>query len=669
MPNQLLERSPLPYELPDFQHISPADYLDAATLGAQDQLVELASIAAQSSPATFENTFLAFERSGQLLRRVQMTYSNVLPSHGTSELLEIDARMQALFNGHQDAIHLDGDLYARLLQVNAGTLSGEDARLLEQTLRDFRRAGAELEPADQESLRTLNARITELSSTYSRRLLAGLNEAGVHFDSAEELAGLDAPALANAASAALAAGHSGGYLITMILPTAQPVLERLLHSSSRRRIFESSLNRGTTGEQRTVDLGARMAELRADRAALLGFATHADYALDAQTAPSLQAVRERLAALVPAALANARREAAILSDGTGSPIQPWDWAFVSAAVARERYAVDRTALRPWFELDRVITDGVFAAATALYGISFSERTDLPVLHPDVRTWEVFNEDGSALGLFTGDYFARPTKAGGAWMNSIRDGAALLGELPVVTNNLNIPAPAPGSPALLSLDELRTVFHEFGHALHGLFSTATYPSLAGTNVPRDFVEYPSQVNEMWATWPELANSYAVHHRSGEALPEGTLQKLEAASLWGEGFATTEYLGAAVLDLAWHSLRTGQQVTDPIGFEREALLAAGLDPDLVPPRYRTGYFKHVFDGGYAAGYYSYIWSEVLDADTVDWFKDNGGLCRTAGEVFRNELLSRGNTRDPLESYRAFRGRDANIEPLLERRGLKG
>ncbi|GAA4378447.1 M3 family metallopeptidase [Paeniglutamicibacter cryotolerans] len=669
MPNPLLERSPLPYELPDFPLIGPADYLQAATLGAREQLTELALLATDASPATFETTFVALERSGQLLRRTLMAYSNVLPSHGTAELLDIDARMQALSNAHHDAIHLDGDLYARLLQVDASALRGEDARLVEQTLRDFRQAGAELQPAAKEALRSLNASITELSSTYSRRLLAGLNDAAVHFDSAADLAGLDAAALENAAAAALAAGYEGGYLITMILPTAQPVLEQLELSATRRRIFEASLNRGTAGEHKTIDIGARMAELRADRAALLGYATHADYALAAQTAPSLAAVRERLAALVPAALANARTEADILSAATGSPIRPWDWAFRSAAVARDRYAVDRAALRPWFELDKVITDGVFAAATGLYGITFTERPDLPVMHPDVRTWEVANVDGSALGLFTGDYFARPTKAGGAWMNSIRDGASLLGELPVVTNNLNIPAPAPGAPALLSLDELTTVFHEFGHALHGLFSAATYPSLAGTNVPRDFVEYPSQVNEMWATWPELAHRYAVHHETGEALPEGILEKLDAASLWGEGFATTEYLGAAVLDLAWHSLTTGQRVEDPLSFERDALLEAGLDPELVPPRYRTGYFKHVFDGGYAAGYYSYIWSEVLDADTVEWFKENGGLSRSAGEVFRNELLARGNTRDPLESYRAFRGRDARIEPLLERRGLKG
>ncbi|GAA1863043.1 M3 family metallopeptidase [Paeniglutamicibacter psychrophenolicus] len=667
MHNPLLERSTLPFEFPDYSALEAAHYLDAVQQGVAGQLEELRAIAQNTQAPTFENTFVAMERSGALLRRAVMAYWTVFSAHGTDELREIDPQIQSLVSGHQDAIHLDGELFARLASLDADALGGEDKRLVTETLRTFRAAGAELDAGRKEQLRALNSEITDLSSEYSRRLLGAMNEAAVHFADPGELAGLSDGELASAADAARDAGHTDGYLLTLVLPTGQPLLERLEFSASRRRLFEASVNRGQEGDNLTLDLGARMASLRSKRAALLGFATHADVVLQEATAPDLAAVRGRLAELIPAAVANARAEAGELEKISGSPIDPWDWAYYSAAVARERHALDRGALREYFELDAVLERGVFAAASRLYGLGFTERFDFPLYHPDVRTWEVFNEDGSTLGLFVGDFFARPTKAGGAWMNSIRESASLLGERPVVTNTLNIPKPAEGDPALVSLDEVNTLFHEFGHALHGLFSAGIYPSLAGTSVPRDFVEYPSQVNEMWALHAEVLPGYAAHTRTGEPLPDGTVQVLEAAALWGEGFATTEYLTAAVLDLAWHSLTDGELVSDPLAFEQRVLSEAGLIPELVPSRYRTGYFKHIFDGGYSAGYYSYIWSEVLDADTVEWFTENGGLKRENGERFRAELLSRGNTRDPLESYEIFRGREARIEPLLVRRGL--
>ncbi len=667
MHNPLLERSTLPFEFPDYSALEAVHYLDAVRQGVAGHLEELRAIAQNTQAPTFENTFVAMERSGALLRRSVMAYWTVFSAHGTDELREIDPQIQSLVSGHQDAIHLDGELFARLASLDAGALDGEDKRLVSETLRTFRAAGAELDAGAKERLRALNSEITDLSSEYSRRLLGAMNEAAVHFAEPGELAGLSAGELASAADAARAAGHPHGYLLTLVLPTGQPLLERLELSASRRRLFEASVNRGQEGDNRTLDLAARMASLRSKRAALLGFATHADVVLQEATAPDLAAVRGRLAELIPAAVANARSEAAELEKISGSPIQPWDWAYYSAAVARERHALDRGALREYFDLDAVLERGVFAAASRLYGLGFTERFDFPAYHPDVRTWEVFNEDGSTLGLFVGDFFARSTKAGGAWMNSIRESASLLGERPVVTNTLNIPKPAAGEPALVSLDEVNTLFHEFGHALHGLFSAGAYPSLAGTSVPRDFVEYPSQVNEMWALHAEVLPGYAAHTRTGEPLPAGTVEALEAAALWGEGFATTEYLTAAVLDLAWHSLTDGELVSDPLAFEQRVLTEAGLIPELVPSRYRTGYFKHIFDGGYSAGYYSYIWSEVLDADTVEWFTENGGLKRENGERFRTELLSRGNTRDPLESYGLFRGRAARIEPLLVRRGL--
>lgn len=667
MPNPLLEPSTLPFEFPDYSAIETPHYLEAIDRGIQIQLLELRAIAHNDDDVTFENTFVAMERSGAMLRRSIMAYWTVFSAHGTDDLREIDPQIQSMVSDHQDAIHLDDALFARLVALDATTLSGEDARLVSETLRRFRAAGAELDPANKAELRALNSQITDLSSEYSAKLLGAMNEAAVHFTDAAELDGLSANELASAADAASKAGHNGGYLLTLVLPTGQPLLQRLTASATRRRLFEASVNRGQHGENRTLELAAQMASLRSKRAGLLGFATHAEVVLQGATAPDLAAVSQRLVELVVPAVANARAEAAELEKISGSSIQPWDWAFYSAAVARERYTLDTAALREYFELDAVITHGVFAAATRLYGITFNERFDLPRYHPQVRTWEVFNEDGTTLGLFLGDYFARPTKAGGAWMNSIRESSSLLGELPVVTNTLNIPAPAADSPALVSLDEVTTLFHEFGHALHGLFSNGVYPSLSGTSVPRDFVEYPSQVNEMWALHPAVLPGYAVHTETGAPLPEGTVQTLEASALWGEGFATTEYLSAAVLDLAWHSLTDGELIGDPLAFEEQVLTEAGLIPDLVPSRYRTGYFKHIFDGGYSAGYYSYIWSEVLDADTVQWFTENGGATRENGERFRTELLSGGNTRDPLESYEIFRGRAALIEPLLVRRGL--
>jgi peptidyl-dipeptidase Dcp len=380
-------------------------------------------------------------------------------------------------------------------------------------------------------------------------------------------------------------------------------------------------------------------------------------------------VRQLLAQLVPAAVTNARTEAGVLAAAAGHDIEPWDLAFYSEQVRRRDYDVDLAQLRPYFELESVLHGGVFHAAEQLYGLSFEARPDLQGYHPDIRVWEVKNDDGTGLGLFLGDYYARPTKIGGAWMDSFVEQSGLLGQQAVVVNNLNITKPAAGEPTLLTFDQVVTLFHEFGHALHGLFSQVRYPRLSGTSVPRDFVEYPSQVNEMWALWPQIVDGYARHHVTGAALPPRTVDKIDAARLWGEGFATTEYLAATLLDLAWHSLPAGTRIDDPLSFEKEALKDAGLDLDTIPPRYRSGYFKHIFAGGYAAGYYSYLWSEVLDADTVMWFRENGGLNRENGDRFRTRLLSRGNSMDPLQAFRDFRGRDAEIGPLLTRRGLDG
>jgi peptidyl-dipeptidase Dcp len=448
------------------------------------------------------------------------------------------------------------------------------------------------------------------------------------------------------------------------------VLAKLRDRDLRRREHEASVGRASSGEHDNGPVAVRIAMLRAERARLLGFDTHADLVLADQTARTTEAVDAMLAPMVPASVANAQDEAVVLAEVAardGVELAPWDWSFYSEQVRAERYAVDTAALRPWFELDRVLVDGVFHAAELLYGFRFTLRPDLPGYHPEVRVWEVTDADGTPIGLYLGDYFAREGKRGGAWMNSFVTQSRLLGTSPVVVNNLNVSRPPEGRPALLTLDEVDTLFHEFGHALHGLSSSVTYPRFAGTSVPRDFVEFPSQVNEMWAMWPEVLAHYARHVETGEPLPAEVVAAVDAARLWGEGFATLEYLAATLLDQAWHRITPDAEIGDPVEFERAALEAAGVASDLVPPRYRTTYFNHVFAGGYSAGYYSYIWSEVLDADTVEWFKENGGLSRANGDTFRQKLLAVGGSVDPLSAFRAVRGRDADPTPLLRRRGL--
>lgn len=668
--NPLLTPSALPYGLPDFGAIQDHHFLPAFRAGMAAHRAELEVIATDPGPVTFENTVLAFERSGRALRRVSMVFHHLVAADGTDARHRIDEEISPELSAHQDATYLDERLYRRLAGVDLEALTGEDHRLATETLRAFRLRGADLDAAAKRRLAAINERLAVLSAQYGRRMVEGNTAAAVWFASAAELAGLTEQDLAAAAEAARTAGHDDGYLLTLSMFTSQPWLETLEVRESRRRVHEAAWHRGSTDDEHsTLPLAVEQAALRAEKAGVLGHSSWADYALQDRTAPDLAAVRDLLGRIIPAATANARRERAEVETAAGHPVEPWDWPFHAARIERERFRVDASGLRAYLELDRVLTHGVFAAATALYGITFRERPELPGYRPDVRVWEVLDADGAGLGLFVGDFFTRPTKSGGAWMDSLREASTLFGEQPVVTNTLNIPAPAEGEPALLTVDQVTTLFHEFGHALHGLLSTARYASLSGTAVPRDFVEFPSQVNEMWMYWPEVVTAYARHVDTGEAIDPEVLAAIEASSLWGEGFRTTEYLGATMLDLAWHSLAPGTVVQDPLVFEHEALEAAGLDPALVPPRYRTGYFKHIFAGGYAAGYYSYIWSEVLDADTVEWFRSRGGLTRENGERFRAELLSRGNTRDPLESYRAFRGRDADPEHLLRRRGLLG
>ncbi|YCK83860.1 M3 family metallopeptidase [Arthrobacter sp. D3-18] len=669
MTNPLLSPSPLPYGLPPFAGISAEHYAEAIEAGLASHLEEISRIVADQEPATFENTAMAMEQSGLLLNRAAAAFFTLVSADASDAIKALETELSPKFSAHQDAVYMNRALYHRFADIDTTGLNEESSRLVQEYLKEFRQSGIQLDDTGQERLREVNAELSRLGTEFGQRVKEAMKSAALLLDDADDLAGLQPEVVTGAAEAAKLAGHDGKYLLTLIQPSNQPAMASLENRTIRRRLFEASLARGTDGGDRDVsDLVKATARLRAEKATLLGFANFAELMVDQQTAPGFSDVQAMLGQLAPAAVRNAQSEADALAESAGHELEPWDWAYYSALVRKEKFEVDEQALLPYFSLETVLNHGVFHAATQLYGVTFHEREDLDGYHPDVRIWEVRNEDGSGLGLFLGDYYTRESKRGGAWMNSLVDQSNLLGTRSVVINNLNITKPAPGEPALLSLDEVRTVFHEFGHALHGLFSDVTYPRFSGTSVPRDFVEYPSQVNEMWIMWPEVLANYARHYSTGEALPQDTVDKLNESLLWGEGFATTEYLGAALLDLAWHVLPGSEVPDDILAFEAKALADAGIAHPLIPPRYRTGYFQHIFAGaGYAAGYYSYIWSEVLDADTVEWFKENGGLTRPNGDRFRSELLSRGNSRDPLDSFRSFRGRDAELAPLLKRRGL--
>ncbi|MCU1519523.1 MAG: peptidyl-dipeptidase Dcp [Pseudarthrobacter sp.] len=669
MTNPLFSPSMLPYSLPPFAGITLSHYAEAVHSGLGGHLSEIQAIVDNPEPATFANTAVAMEQAGRLLERATASFFTLSSADASDAVRALETELSPLLTAHQDDVYLNRRLFDRFAAVDTSGLDPESVRLVDEYLKEFRQSGIQLDGPDQERLKAVNAELSRLGTEYGQRVKEAMKSAALLLEREEDLAGMPADDVAAAAEAARASGHDGKYLVALIQPSNQPALAVLEDRGVRRRLFNASVGRGIDGGRLDVrELVRSMAALRAEKASLLGFANYAELVVDRQTAPDFGAVQAMLDRLAPAAVRNAEAEAAALADIAGHPLEAWDWAFYSAKVRREKYAVDEQALRPYFELDRVLKDGVFHAATSLFGITFHERADLTGYHPDVRVWEVRNEDGSGLGLFLGDYYSRGTKRGGAWMNSLVEQSGLLGTKAVVINNLNISKPPAGEPTLLTLDELRTTFHEFGHALHGLFSNVTYPRFSGTSVPRDFVEYPSQVNEMWILWPEVLANYARHHATDEPLPQDVVDKLNKSRLWGEGFATTEYLGAALLDLAWHVLGTSDIPEDVLAFEAKSLAAAGVALALIPPRYRTGYFQHIFAGaGYAAGYYSYIWSEVLDAETVDWFTENGGLTRANGERFRQDLLARGNSRDPLDSFRALRGRDATLEPLLKRRGL--
>jgi peptidyl-dipeptidase Dcp len=675
--NPFLSPSSLPYQLPPFASIRDEHYRPAFAAGMIEQLDEVQAIVSDPAEATIENTLVALERSGQILNRVATVFFSLSSSDSTEFGTALEEELAPQLAAHTDAVRLNPALYARISSLHARRdeldLDTETAYLLERYHTEYTLAGAALSEADRASLREVNMRLSTLTTRFEKNLLADTNDLAVVIDDVAELDGLGDGEISAAAEAARERGLPGHYVLTLVLPTGHPYLATLTNRDVRERLFRASRTRGIRGgEHDNRDLVLEITRLRAQRARLLGFPSHAAYVTADQTAKTPDAVAAMLDRLAPAAARNARAEedalrAAARRAGGSEELAAWDWAFYTEQVRQTAFDVDTSAMRPYFELERVLHDGVFHAATRLYGITFTERPDLVAWNPEARVFEVAEEDGSPVGLYILDVYTRDSKRGGAWMDSLVAQSTLLGTPAIVTNNLNVAKPAAGSATLLSFDEVTTLFHEFGHALHGLFARVTYPRFSGTNVFRDFVEFPSQVNEMWMLWPEVLGNYARHYRTGEAMPQDLVDRIRVSATFNEGFATSEYLAAALLDQAWHRIDADEAVTDVAAFEAAALAEVGLDNPLVPPRYASTYFAHTFSGGYDAGYYSYIWSEVLDADTVAWFTENGGLTRANGDRFRSRLLGVGGSGDPLTAYRSFRGRNADIQPLLDRRGL--
>jgi peptidyl-dipeptidase Dcp len=676
--NPFFTPSPLPLHYPQFDKIKDSHFAPAFDAGMAEQLKEIDAIANNPEPATFENTIIAMEKSGQVLDRATTVFYSLVGADTNKDREKLQGEYSTKFSAHSDAISLNGKLFARIkaLYDSRDTLGldAQSVRLIERYHTGFVRSGANLSDTDKATLEKMNAELASLGTKFSQNVLAEVNALALVIDDVKELDGLSQQQIDTAAAAAKSRGLEGKYVLTLLNTTGQPPESQLTNRAVRQRLHEASIVRGSRGgEFDNRELISKIMTIRANRAKLLGYANHAAYGLEDQTARTPEAVNAMLGQLAPAAVANAKREAAdlqamITKEGGDFELAPWDWAYYTEKVRADKYSFDENQLKPYFEMTNVLENGVFYAANQLYGLTFKKRTDLPVYHPDVTTYDVYNADGSLLTIFIADMYARDSKRGGAWMNAYVSQSELMGLQPVVANHLNVPKPPAGEPTLLTWDEVTTMFHEFGHALHGMFSDVKYPYFSGTSVPRDFVEYPSQVNEMWADWPSILKNYAKHYKTGEPLPQALLDKKLASSLFNEGHKTTEYLGAAMLDQRWHQITADQvpKAADVIPFETNALKTDGIFYPPVPPRYRTPYFSHIM-GGYSAGYYAYIWSEVLDANSVQWFKNNGGLTRANGDHFRKTLLSRGGSVDAMTLFRDFAGHDPKIEPLLEKRGL--
>jgi len=678
--NPFAKPSTLQYGYPVFDKIRNEHFAPAFEAGMREQAREVEAIANNKAAPTFENTIVAMERSGRLLNRVSTVFGTLVGSYTNDSLQALDKELAPKLAAHGDAIRLNPKLFQRIQALFAKRdrlgLDAESTYLIERYHKDFVRAGAKLSSADKQKLREYNSKLAALQTQFSQNVLKEVNASAFVVDTRAELAGLPESAIVAASAEAKKRGLDGKFVIPVVNTTQQGPLSTLNVRGTREKLLSISTVRGSRGgEFDNRDIVLQLARLRAERAELLGYASHAAYSLEDQTAKDTTAVNKLLSDLAVPAVRNARKEAAEIQEVIdkeagekgGFKVAAHDWNYYSDKVRAAKYAFDANQLKPYFELDRVLNDGAFFAANKLWGITFKQRKDLPTYDADVRVYDVFEENGEHLAIFVLDPYARPNKRGGAWMGALVSQSTLLGNKPVITNNLNLAKPAPGEPTLLTWDEVRTTFHEFGHGTHGWFSKVKYPRFSGTSVPRDYVELPSQVYEMWMAWPEVLSNYAKHYQTGAPMPKELLDKLRASQKFNEGYRTTEYLAAAVLDQRWHQLGSKAIPGNVKSFEEQALKEAGLDFAPVPPRYSSTYFSHAFSGGYSAGYYSYLWAERLDADAGEWFKENGGLQRKNGERFRQMVLSKGGTMDAVQMYRDFRGRDPVIAPLLERRGL--
>jgi len=676
--NPFAAESTLPFHAPPFDKIKNEHFQPAIEAGMREQLAEMEKIAAQKDAPTFANTIEPMERSGQLLSRAGAVFGALTGADTNDTLQKAQEALAPKLAEHEDAIYLNDKLFQRvkkLYDTRASLgLDAEQSELVERYYRNFVRSGAQLSAADKAKLRELNKEESKLTTDFSNKLLAASNAGALVVADKAELAGFSDADLAAAADAAKSRKQEGKYVITLQNTTQQPAQVSLQNRALRERLFKASTERAEHGDANdTRAIVQRLAVLRADRAKLLGFPNFAAYTLDDQMAKTPQAAEKLMTDMVPAATAKAHGEAAkmqalIDKNKGGFKLAPWDWQYYAEQVRKAEYDLDEAQIKPYFQIDRVLNDGVFYAANQMYGLTFKERKDIPVYDPDVRVFEVFDKDGTSMALFYADYWKRDSKRGGAWMDNLVGQSGLLGTKPVVFNVCNFTKPSAGQPALISFDDVTTMFHEFGHALHGMFSKVKYPTLSGTSVPRDFVEFPSQFNEHWASDPKVFANYAKHYQTGAPMPAELVEKIKKAKTFDQGFATTEYLAAALLDMAWHSQPAGTPKQDVDAFETKTLKDLKIDLYEVPPRYRTSYFAHIWGGGYAAGYYAYLWSEVLDHDAFYWFREHGGMTRENGQRFRDMVLSRGSTEDMAKLYRDFRGRDPSVEPLLEQRGLK-
>lgn len=671
--NPFMKKSKLQYEAPEFDKIKDEHFKPAFEFGLKQHDAEILAIANNPKAATFENTIVALEKSGEVLKRAIIVFSNLTSANTNPTLQALDEEFAPIFAGHSDKMYLNENLYKRIQSISENGLDSESKRLLQYYKQNFEIAGANLSAADKEKLKQINQEMASLSTQYSNKLLEARKEGGIIIDNVNELDGLSADEIAAAAADAKTAGKDGKYLLALQNTTQQPVLQNLTNRATREKVFKASWMRAENGgNSDTRETIEKLAKLRLKKAQVLGKKSFAEWKLQDQMAKTPDAAVKLMNQLATPAVETARREAIDIQDlidqqKGGFKLEPWDWNFYAEQVRKAKFDLDENQIKPYFEITTVLEKGVFFAAEKFYGLTFKKRTDLPVYHPDVVTYEVFDHDGKSLAIYYLDFYTRDSKNGGAWMSNFVEQSYLLGTKPVIVNCYNYQKPAPGKPSLISYDDVTTIFHEFGHSIHGMFASQKYPSLSGTNVPRDFVEFPSQINEHWALDPVVLKNYAIHYETKQPIPQALVDKIKKAATFNQGYMTTELVSAAALDMDWHSVTSEGQLLPVLDFEKQSLKNHGFTLSTVPPRYHTPYFAHIWGGGYSAGYYAYLWSETLDSDAWEWIMKNGGLTRENGDRFRKYILSVGNSVDLNQAFRDFTGHDPDIKPLLRNRGF--